>query len=74
MRPVSEEEALSFPGKWKVRHAGCCARSNSADIALVQIPAVLFYERRDAPQLLDFSKLPLHSDPSILCEDITISK
>ncbi|BGO90283.1 hypothetical protein NBRC10512_004804 [Rhodotorula toruloides] len=55
VRPISEEEALSFPGKWK-------------------IPAVLFYERRDAPQLLDFSKLPLHSDPSILCEDITISK
>ncbi|BGP38499.1 poly(A)-specific ribonuclease [Rhodotorula kratochvilovae] len=55
VRPVSEDEALSFPGKWK-------------------IPAVLFYERVDSKDMLDFSDLPLHSDPAILCEDITISK
>ncbi|GAA6028111.1 hypothetical protein JCM8097_001876 [Rhodosporidiobolus ruineniae] len=55
VRPVSEEEVLSFPGTWK-------------------IPAVLFYERVDNQDLLDLSSLPLKGDPSILCEDITISK
>ncbi|GAA5943118.1 hypothetical protein JCM3775_000652 [Rhodotorula graminis] len=55
VRPVSQAEALSFPGKWK-------------------IPAVLFYERVDSREMLDFSDLPLRSDPAILCEDITISK
>ncbi|GJN87292.1 hypothetical protein Rhopal_000240-T1 [Rhodotorula paludigena] len=55
VKAVSEEEVLSFPGKWK-------------------IPAVLFFERVDAKDMLDFSELPLQSDPSILCEDITISK
>lgn len=39
-----------------------------------QIPAVLFYERVDSKDMLDFSQLPLRSDPAILCEDITISK
>ncbi|GAA5924433.1 hypothetical protein JCM10213_004576 [Rhodosporidiobolus nylandii] len=55
VRPVSEEEVLSFPGTWK-------------------IPAVLFYERTDTGEILDLSSLPLQGDPSILCEDITISK
>ncbi|GAA5946166.1 hypothetical protein JCM3765_000141 [Sporobolomyces pararoseus] len=55
VRPISEEEALSFSGDWK-------------------IPAVLFYERVDSKEILDFSSLPLQGDPSILCEDITISK
>ncbi|GAA5911786.1 hypothetical protein JCM6882_003353 [Rhodosporidiobolus microsporus] len=55
VRPVSEEEVLSFPGTWK-------------------IPAVLFYERTDTKEILDLTTLPLQGDPSILCEDITISK
>ncbi|GAA5855893.1 hypothetical protein JCM8547_000402 [Rhodosporidiobolus lusitaniae] len=55
VKPVSEEEVLSFPGTWK-------------------IPAVLFYERVDANDILDLSSLPLQGDPSILCEDITVSK
>ncbi|GAA5974216.1 hypothetical protein JCM11641_003332 [Rhodosporidiobolus odoratus] len=55
VRPVSEEEVLSFPATWK-------------------IPAVLFYERVDTPDILDLSSLALQGDPSILCEDITISK
>ncbi|GAA6000190.1 hypothetical protein JCM10207_007897 [Rhodosporidiobolus poonsookiae] len=55
VRPVSEEEVLSFPGTWK-------------------IPAVLFYERTDTKEIIDFSSLPLRGDPSLLCEDITISK
>ncbi|SCZ99141.1 BZ3500_MvSof-1268-A1-R1_Chr3-1g05835 [Microbotryum saponariae] len=55
VRPISEDEALSFPSSWK-------------------IPAVLFYQRVDSSSLLDFSALPLKGDPSILCEDITVSK
>lgn len=55
MRPISEEEVLSFPSSWK-------------------IPAVLFYQRVDANELLDFSALPLSGDPAILCQDITISR
>lgn len=55
VKPISEDEALSFPGTWK-------------------IPAVLFYERVDAPQMLDYSRLPLSGDPSILSEDITVSR
>ncbi|KAM0788388.1 hypothetical protein ACM66B_001526 [Microbotryomycetes sp. NB124-2] len=55
VRPVSEDEALSFPGIWK-------------------IPAVLFYERKDSGEILDFSSLPLKGDPSILCRDFTTSK
>jgi len=35
---------------------------------------VLFYERVDSKEILDFSSLPLKGDPAILCEDITISK
>ncbi|BGP54203.1 hypothetical protein JCM8202_001336 [Rhodotorula sphaerocarpa] len=55
VRPVSEEEALSFPGKWK-------------------IPAVLFFERVDTPDVLDLSELPMQSDPAVLCEDTNISR
>ncbi|GAA5890653.1 hypothetical protein JCM5296_004329 [Sporobolomyces johnsonii] len=39
-----------------------------------KIPAVLFYERVDSKEMLDFTSLPLKGDPAILCEDITISK
>ncbi|KAK4051846.1 poly(A)-specific ribonuclease [Microbotryomycetes sp. JL201] len=55
VRPVSEDEALSFPGTWK-------------------IPAVLFYERKDSGDIIDFSSLPHKGDPSILCHDFTTSK
>ncbi|KAK4058405.1 poly(A)-specific ribonuclease [Microbotryomycetes sp. JL221] len=55
VRAVSEQEALSFPGTWK-------------------IPAVLFFERQDANDILDFSNLPLKGDSSILCQDFTTSK
>ncbi|KAK4698993.1 PAB-dependent poly(A)-specific ribonuclease subunit 2, partial [Phenoliferia sp. Uapishka_3] len=55
VKPISEEEALSFPSTWK-------------------IPAVMFYQRVDADELLDFSSLPLSSEPGILCQDITISR
>jgi hypothetical protein len=51
---ISEEEALSFPGKWKV-------------------PAILYLERIDCQELLDFSKLSDNIDTSILSQDTSIS-
>ncbi|KAK4703268.1 PAB-dependent poly(A)-specific ribonuclease subunit 2, partial [Phenoliferia sp. Uapishka_3] len=63
VKPISEEEALSYPSTWKlIFHTTC------------QIPAVMFYQRVDADELLDFSSLPLSSEPGILCQDITISR
>ncbi|TKA57450.1 hypothetical protein B0A53_00679 [Rhodotorula sp. CCFEE 5036] len=55
VKPVTEEEVLSFPGKWK-------------------IPAVLFFERVDVNSVLDLEDLPMKADPSVLCEDINISR
>lgn len=55
VKPVTEEEVLSFPGKWK-------------------IPAVLFFERVDVDSVLDLEDLPMKADPSVLCEDINISR
>ncbi|KAH7889997.1 PAB-dependent poly-A-specific ribonuclease subunit PAN2 [Phlebopus sp. FC_14] len=54
VRNITEEEALSFPGTWKV-------------------PAVLYFERADVRQNLDFSGLPDELDPSILSRDTSIS-
>ncbi|CCA66899.1 related to PAN2-component of Pab1p-stimulated poly(A) ribonuclease [Serendipita indica DSM 11827] len=54
VRGISEEDALSFPGRWKV-------------------PAVLYYERVDMQDGLDFSGLPMTQDPSILSQDISLS-
>ncbi|KDN41342.1 hypothetical protein K437DRAFT_226828 [Tilletiaria anomala UBC 951] len=55
VRNISDMEARSFNGPWKV-------------------PAVLFFERADAATALDLSSLPLRIPPSILCQDINISK
>ncbi|EPQ58579.1 hypothetical protein GLOTRDRAFT_35919 [Gloeophyllum trabeum ATCC 11539] len=54
VRNVSEAEALSFPGKWKV-------------------PAVVYLERVDLRDKLDFSALPDQLDETILCTDTNIS-
>ncbi|ETW85417.1 hypothetical protein HETIRDRAFT_432176 [Heterobasidion irregulare TC 32-1] len=51
---ISEEEALSFPGKWKV-------------------PTILYMERVDMRDRLDFSGLPDQIDASILSHDTSIS-
>ncbi|KAF8274229.1 PAB-dependent poly-A-specific ribonuclease subunit PAN2 [Lactarius quietus] len=51
---ISEEEALSFPGKWKV-------------------PAILYLERADCQEQLDYSKLSDTIDTSILSQDTSIS-
>ncbi|KII89238.1 hypothetical protein PLICRDRAFT_160474 [Plicaturopsis crispa FD-325 SS-3] len=54
VRNISEHEALSFPGKWKV-------------------PAVMYLERVDLQDNLDYSGLPVEMDPSILSCDTSIS-
>ncbi|KAI0059101.1 PAB-dependent poly-A-specific ribonuclease subunit PAN2 [Artomyces pyxidatus] len=51
---ISEEEALSFPGQWKV-------------------PAVLYLERLDVRDQLDFSGLPQVMGTAILTYDTSIS-
>ncbi|KAJ8093092.1 poly(A)-specific ribonuclease [Marasmius tenuissimus] len=54
VKNISEEEALSFPDRWKV-------------------PSVLYLERVDTRETLDFSVLPDRIDPTILCQDTSIS-
>ncbi|GLB35065.1 putative catalytic subunit of the poly(A)-nuclease (PAN) deadenylation complex, one of two cytoplasmic mRNA deadenylases involved in mRNA turnover [Lyophyllum shimeji] len=51
---ISEQEALSFPGKWKV-------------------PAIIYYERVDLREIVDYSGLPNKIDESILSYDTSIS-
>ncbi|KAG7086554.1 hypothetical protein E1B28_002503 [Marasmius oreades] len=51
---ISQEEALSFPDRWK-------------------IPSVLYLERVDTRDTLDLSGLPDLIDPTILCQDTSIS-
>ncbi|KAF9265751.1 hypothetical protein L218DRAFT_859665 [Marasmius fiardii PR-910] len=51
---ISEEEALSFPDRWK-------------------IPSVLYFERVDTRDSIDLSGLPDLIDPTILCQDTSIS-
>ncbi|KAF5381095.1 hypothetical protein D9615_003865 [Tricholomella constricta] len=54
VRNISEEEALSFPDKWKV-------------------PAIIYYERSDLHEVLDYSGLPNGIDETILSHDTSIS-
>ncbi|KIL69643.1 hypothetical protein M378DRAFT_184057 [Amanita muscaria Koide BX008] len=54
VKNISEAEALSFPGRWKV-------------------PAIVYLERVDTRQTLDFTELPVTIDPSILSQDTSIS-
>ncbi|THH31551.1 hypothetical protein EUX98_g2646 [Antrodiella citrinella] len=52
---ISEEEALRFPGTWKV-------------------PSVLYLERVDVRDRIDYSDLPDDADLSILSQDTNISR
>ncbi|KAF9521074.1 hypothetical protein BS47DRAFT_1404191 [Hydnum rufescens UP504] len=54
VRNIPEEEALSFPGKWKV-------------------PCVVYLERIDMMNQLDFSALPQELDPAILGQRISMA-
>ncbi|KDQ59577.1 hypothetical protein JAAARDRAFT_77653 [Jaapia argillacea MUCL 33604] len=54
VRNISEDEALSFPGQWK-------------------LPAIVYLERTDIGERVDFSALHDDSDPTILCHDTNIA-
>ncbi|KAH7107329.1 ubiquitin carboxyl-terminal hydrolase-domain-containing protein [Auriculariales sp. MPI-PUGE-AT-0066] len=54
VKSITEDEALRFPGKWK-------------------IPCVICLERIDMQDRVDFTKMPISLDPSILTRDLTIS-
>ena len=67
---VSEEEALSFPGIWKV-----CSNLLIMTWLFIplKVPAIIYLERVDLRGKLDFSDLPARIDPSILSQDISLS-
>jgi hypothetical protein len=67
---ISEEEALSFSGKWKVRNF--CMLEAFAFIML-QVPAILYLERADCQENFDYSGLSDTIDASILSQDTSIS-
>jgi PAB-dependent poly(A)-specific ribonuclease subunit 2 len=72
VRNISEEEALSFPDVWKV-----CSVSRSfaiiSKLKFGKLPAIVYLERVDMRENLDFSGLPDGLDPSILSRDTSIS-
>jgi PAB-dependent poly(A)-specific ribonuclease subunit 2 len=71
VRNVSEEEALSFPGKWKVCESVPALSQNDS---YFQVPAVIYLERIDKNRpILDLSGLPDEIDLSILSRDTSIS-
>jgi PAB-dependent poly(A)-specific ribonuclease subunit 2 len=67
---ISEEEALSFPGKWKVRQLYVL---KMLTLNIPQVPAVLYLERADCQGQFDYSGLSETIDPSILSQDTSIS-
>lgn len=67
---ISEEEALSFPGKWKV---GQLHTLNTRTLIISQVPAILYLERVDCQGQFDYSGLSETIDPSILSQDTSIS-
>lgn len=69
---ISESEALSFTGKWKVFFFPW-AFLFSVDSTTSQVPTILYLERLGAREALDFSGLPDAIDPSILSRDTSIS-
>lgn len=69
---ISESEALSFTGKWKVVFFSWTLLL-SVDSTTSQVPTILYLERLGAREALDFSGLPDAIDPSILSRDTSIS-
>ena len=71
VRNVSEEEALNFPDLWKVS-----SRIINKCISLTlttQVPAILYLERVDAREKINFDALPEEIDTSVLNRDSNIS-
>lgn len=64
---ISEEEALSFPGTWKVIIAEQ-SRKLKADQSceFEKVPCLLYLERQDVVNQLDFTGLPSKLDPGII--------
>jgi hypothetical protein len=73
VRNVQEEEAISFPDRWKVKTAVDELMSSNLTSLLLQMPALLYFERQDVSQQLDLSQLPVTMDPMILCRDTSVS-
>jgi len=67
---ISEEEALSFPGKWKVR---ILYMLETVILMMSQVPAILYLERADCQGQFDYSGLSDTIDTSILSQDTSIS-
>ena len=67
---ISEDEALSFPGKWKVSQLHVL---KSLVLIIQQVPAILYLERADCQEQFDYSGLSDTIDPSILSQDTSIS-
>ena len=42
-------------------------------LLLLQMPALLYFERQDVNQQLDLTQLPVTTDPMILCRDTSVS-
>ena len=70
VRGITEEEALSIPSGWKVWHRviGHCSL-----LTLLEVPCVLYLERTDLVQRLEFGGLPMTIDQAILCRDTNIA-
>jgi hypothetical protein len=72
VKNISEQEALSFQDKWKVRSPWSLS-SGWRLIACLQVPAIIYLERTDLQDSFDFSNLPSESDSTILIRDTSIS-
>jgi PAB-dependent poly(A)-specific ribonuclease subunit 2 len=68
---ITEDEALSFPGQWKVNNWHVTF-SQSINMR-VQVPAIIYLERSDTKSILDFTQLPCRVDASILYQDTSIA-
>ncbi len=69
---VPERDALGFPGVWKV----CTIyvfQVNFVSNNVRKVPAIVYYERVDILERLDYSELPNKPDMSILYRDLSIS-
>lgn len=75
VKAIAEDEALSFPAGWKVclytltRLVYCLS-----DHSRFQIPAILYYQRIDVKDVLDFSALETPPDLSILTDDVSTAR
>ena len=71
VRNISEEEALNFPELWKVSFTGF--KEHIDLTSTTQVPAILYLERVDAKEKINFHALPEEIDTSVLNRDSNIS-